>query len=74
MSRKIIRKVWDKGTPYIQVGGWLILFVTAATSSVSLIDKATAFDGRLTLVEQALIQIQVLDKKLDLVINLMKNK
>lgn len=65
-------------TPYIQMGGWLIIAIPACLSATKLFSDAQAFEARLTAVEQAQVktseQYDILGQKLDLVVSFMRHK
>lgn len=65
----IIKKIWIAGTPYIQAGGWLILMITVLGNGITLIEKATAFDRRITALEQDKVQIALLNQKVDMILD-----
>jgi hypothetical protein len=67
----VIKRLWDKFTPYIQTAGFVFLIIPLAILVVDLIPKAEAFDKRLTIVEQNNV---IANQKLDLVIQLLRNK
>lgn len=68
----VVKRLWEWGTPYIQGGGWLILMMTIAYSGVVLVEKAQAFDERITQNTEAIERLSNVDEKLDLVIKLLK--
>lgn len=68
--RCIVKSLYSKLTPYVQMTGWVVILF----GILALADKATAFDGRLTTMEAAFNRIIVVEEKLDLVIQLLRNK
>lgn len=73
-----IKRLWAKATPYIQMGGWLLVAIPAFMSAVKLFGDAQAFDSRLSAVESTLQhtahQYDTLNQKLDTVIQLIRRK
>lgn len=72
MKRKcIVKQLWAWGSPYIQMGGWVLLMITTLTSGIVLIQKAVAFDDRLSALEQgrgeSAQDIKLLNQKVDLI-------
>lgn len=74
----LVKRLYAKFTPYVQFGGWLALAIPAGFSLVVLIQKAQAFDGRLTAMEQAQLEYtakqDVLIGKLDTVLYFVRKK
>lgn len=77
MKRKcLVKYLWELGTPYIQIGSGLILLGTTALSGIYLIDKAWAFDRRLTELETgkslSAQELRLLNQKVDLIMDFWK--
>jgi hypothetical protein len=70
----IIKKIWNVYTPYIQMGGWLIIVCGFILTVIAAATKVEAFDDRLTANEIAIKKLETVDDKLDLVITLLKDK
>lgn len=71
----IIKFVWLKFTPYIQMSGWAVLMITTVAYGADLIKKAEAFNDRIVANERAILAMrngqEVTNEKLDLVIKLL---
>ncbi len=59
-SKNIIKKTYEKLTPFIQMAGWIIIATTTLYTAISGFDKVIAYDKRISAVEQ--IQSEYRDK------------
>lgn len=53
MSKKLVKRIYERFTPYVQVLGWAAIVIPAVYTASVGVDKALAFDSRLTAMEQA---------------------
>lgn len=74
----IIKRLYNRATPYIQVVGFFAVAIPSGISATQLIGDARAFDSRLSLIEQAQYryaeQQKVIEGKLDTVLYFVRKK
>lgn len=72
----IAKCLYERFTPYVQVGAWVSLILTTGVTGLLLMEKAIAFDGRISDLERSRIatnqKLETIDGKLDVVIQFTK--
>jgi len=74
----LAKRLYARFTPYIQLGGWLVVAVPAVVAAYTLLGDAQAFNSRLNSIEAAQAQYaqkqDMINTKLDTVIQLVRRK